>query len=142
MIATVDLEQRLSDLERRVTALEAARAVPVVSVPKLTQQMPSPREFLLSKTGAVSLNDKIVVAAYYIEHFEGKDSFDHDDLARILLAAKERPPKNRRDVAFQNVRRGAFREVGQRAKGRTARNRWCLTNTGIEMVESNFEPTK
>lgn len=142
MIATIDLEPRLSDLERRVTALEAARSVPVVSAPSPTQQTPSPREFLLSKTGAFSLDDKTVVAAYYIERFEGKDSFGHDDLARIFLAAKERPPRNRRDVVFQNVRRGAFREVGQRAKGRAPRNTWCLTNTGIHLVESNFEPTK
>ena len=142
MIATSDLAQRVADLERRVAAIEGSRSVPLVNVPKDVGRPMSPREFLLSKTGADSLNDKIVVAAYYIENVEHKDSFDHDDLARFLVAAKERPPKNRRDVVFQNVRRGAFREVGEHSKGSNARNRWCLTNTGITMVDSNFSGLK
>jgi hypothetical protein len=142
MIAETELEERLSDLERRVSALEGTHAVPVISAPNSTERPPSPREFLLSKTGADSLNDKVVVAGYYIEHYEGKDSFDHDDIARFLVTAKERPPANRRDVIYQNVKHGAIREVGPRAKGRTARNRWCLTNTGIAMVESNFAEAK
>lgn len=142
MISTADLEQRVVRLERRVSALEESRVAPVISAPAPVERPPSPREFLISKPGAKTIKDKSVLGSYYVEQYEHKDSFDHDDIARILLAAKERPPANRRDVAYQNVRRGVWREVGERAKGRTARNRWCLTNNGIALVERDFEKTK
>ena len=142
MTATADLEPRIAELERRVSALEGTRSVRVVSVPGPIEQIPSPREFLLSKSGAKSINDKSVAASYYIEHYEHEEWFDHDGIARVMLAAKERPPKNRRDVAYQNVARGVWREVGPREKGKTAKNRWCLTNTGIALVERNFAKAK
>jgi hypothetical protein len=131
-MATSDLEARVNDLERRMDRFESAGRSPA---PRDAARPPSPREFLLSKSGATTLNDKVLLAGYYIENYEGKESFDYDDLTRFLAAAKESAPKNIRDAVFQNVKRGSFREVGERVRASTARNKWALANPGIARVE-------
>jgi len=130
---TADLAIRVEALERRVSALEGGTVVPK----DMGQHPPTPREFLLSKN-AKSQNDKTLLAAYYLEVLKGKTSFNLDDLEGFYDAAKETRPKNRRDAAFQNVKRGCFREVGDRVQASTARNEWALSNSGIKRVEENF----
>ena len=85
------------------------------------------------------MNDKVLTIGYYIEIHLGEESFDFDRLYAVLGQAKEPLPGNRRDPPFQNVRNGLFREIGARAAGKTARNRWSLTNTGIARVEAGFK---
>ncbi len=128
-----DLTTRIAALERRVSALEAT---PVASTPS-RGHAPTPREFLLSK-GPKSQNDKTLAAGYYLEMIQGKATFNLDHLEAFYEAAKEARPKNRRDAAFQNVKRGYFREVGDRVQASTAKNEWSLSNTGIKRVEDGF----
>lgn len=142
MIATDDLEHRVADLERRVSALEGLRSTPALSPPKKGERPHSPREFLQSKDGAKGNNDLGAVAGYYIEMVLGKDGFSLDDLNQFYSDSKEPRPKAYRDIPYQNVKRGVFRPLGNTVQSRFAKNRWGMTNTGIKLVESNFANTK
>jgi len=134
---TDDLAERVSTLERRVTALEHTgrpRGAPTSEADR-----PSPREFLMSKPNAKTLGNLGLLAGYYIEVILGKESFDLDELNEFYAAAKEPRPAAYRDIPYQNVKRGIFREVGKRVQSRTAHNRWALTNLGISRVEAGFK---
>jgi hypothetical protein len=132
------IEERVDSLERRVAELER-KSVPIIQPPH--DEALTPREFLLLKQPGTD-NDKTLVAGYFVQILRGKDSFDFDDLAGFYREAKEPIPANRRDPPYQNVRKGFFREVGSRAGGMHARNRWSLTKLGRERVESSLLGSK
>nr|WP_276977391.1 hypothetical protein [Ferrimicrobium acidiphilum] len=129
------IELRLKLLEDRVGLIE--RSGRPSARPRISKQHATPREFLLEKSPR-SDNDKTLVAGYYIEMIEKKESFDFDDIEAFYHQAKEAAPKNRRDPPYQNVKKGFFREVGKRQAGMKARNRWALTNSGIFRVEKEL----
>ncbi len=127
--------QRLENLERRVSLLEGRPPDRGADRPPALQ---SPREFLMSHTGAKRLADLGLLAGYFIEVISGKESFTLDELNEFYSQAKEPRPKAYRDVPYQNVRRGVFRQVGKIVQSRHAHNRWALTNLGIARVEGGF----
>lgn len=133
-----DIESRVAKLEARVRQLEtrdvraSATTAQATASDKLT-----PREFLLDRAPKTD-NDKTLTAGYWLEILSGAESFDFDNIEQFYGAAKEAPPANRRDPPYQNVKKGYFREVGKREAGMKARNRWALTNSGIERVERGF----
>jgi hypothetical protein len=129
------IEDRIGELEERVLALERSRAASTPASPKA--EVPSARDFLLDKAPKTD-DDKTLTAGFYLEIISGQDSFDFDDIERFYHQAKEAAPANRRDPPYQNVQKGYFREIGKRQVGKTARNRWALTNTGIARVEEGF----
>jgi hypothetical protein len=131
------IAERVNDLERRVEALETDRANPRAGQkPTEGADSPSPAEFLLMHPKARSKRDVALVAGHFVKLYEGRESFDHDDLARFLGGAKVPLPKNRRDLTYQNVRSGYFREVGLRVQSSRARNRWSLSPRGVTRVEN------
>jgi len=129
------IEERIAKLERRVAALESRGPVSPTGKPG---DYSSPREFLLDRAPTTDY-DKTLAAGYHIEIISGQESFDFDDIEKFYAAAKEAAPANRRDPPYQNVKKGYFREVGKRQVGMKARNRWALTNLGIQRVESGFQ---
>ena len=134
---TGTLEERVAALEGRLLAIERRLEAPAHRErPK--DGTPTPREFLLDKIPKGD-NDTTLAAGYYLEMVAGNESFTFDDLADFYNKAKEAMPANRRDPPYQNVRRGYFREIGPREGGKTARNRWAVTNLGIARVESGFK---
>lgn len=133
---SADVEARLSELERRLQIIEGRLGQKAAPAPR-TGATPSPREFLLARAPKTD-NDRTLVAGYHIEILSGADGFNFDDIEAFYANAKEAPPANRRDPPYQNVKRGYFREVGKRQVGMKARNRWALTNLGIERVENGF----
>lgn len=137
MIDVEALARRLAEVERRVAELESAGKSPQPKGTRSGDNKLSPREFLLDREPK-SDNDKTLTAGFYIEQLSGAESFNFDDIERFLGQAKEPMPKNRRDPPYQNVRKGYFREVGEREQGMHARNHWALTNKGIKRVESKF----
>lgn len=124
---------RIEALERRVATIEGLKSDKEAT----TTNQQSPREYLLSKNVSSAL-DKTLLAGYYIETVIGKASFNLDDLSAFFNTAKEQIPKNRRDAPYQLVKKGYFREVGNRVQASTARNEWSLTNSGMKRVEDNF----
>jgi hypothetical protein len=137
MIDVEMLARRLAEVERKVAELESADKSPPPKGSQSGAAKISPREFLLDREPKTD-NDKTLTAAFYIEQLSGAESFDFDDIERFLGQAKEPMPRNRRDPPYQNVKKGYFREVGEREQGMHARNRWALTNKGIQRVESKF----
>jgi hypothetical protein len=130
------VDERLADLEGRVRALESGPPV-VGRVPPASTPKQTPREFLLEK-GPKSDNDKALAAGYYLELVSGEESFSAEQIEAFFGKAKESAPANRSDPPYQNVKKGYFREVGERQLGKGARNKWALTNSGIARVESGF----
>ena len=133
---TTELLARVEALEQRVSALEGDG-----TKAKTQTRESTPREFLLSKP-TKSILDKTLLAGYYIETVMMRTDFDLDDLSRFFDAAKESQPANRRDPPHQLVKKGYFREVGERVQASTARNKWSLSNSGLKRVEDNFPTEK
>lgn len=132
------VEDRLSELERRVSLLESPNPPKPSGASAAKNPTLSPREFLLQHK-LKSDTDRTLAAVFYLEKFEGQDSANFDEIDSWFSAAKEAAPVNRRDPPYQLVKKGYLREVGKREVGKTARNRWAVTNLGIARVESGFK---
>lgn len=130
-----EIEEKIAKLEARVEAIE--RRLRSEAPKQLASPAKTPREFLL-EVNPTSDNDKTLTAGYYLEMILGRPSFNFDDIDEFYAQAKEAAPANRRDPPYQNVKRGYFREVGQRQVGKNARNAWALTNSGVKRVEGRF----
>jgi len=137
-----EIEARLLDIERRLAYLEAGRAaMPGQREPSRSASgtVPSARDFLMSKH-PTTLNDKVLVAGYYIEVILGETSFNLDRLYQVFDQMRESPPGNRRDPPHNNEKYGFFRPEGTKIHSRTANNRWTLTNAGRARVEAGAFP--
>ena len=137
-----EIEARLLDHERRLASLEGGKAVAPVhreSAMATPVVVLAARDFLLSKHPK-SLNDKVLVAGYYIEVILGEPSFNLDRLYGVFDQMRESPPGNRRDPPYNNENYGFFRPEGEKVYSRTANNRWTLTNAGRARVEDGTFP--
>jgi hypothetical protein len=132
-ISTV--EQRLSDLEARISKLEkGALSAHLAHKTGATQKKISAKEYLMTK----QLNtetQKTLVLGYYLEHVEGMPSFNVDDLVAVFQAAKEKRPKNMNDAVNKNVARGLLMEAVEKKEAKKA---WVLTSTGEKHVQDEL----
>lgn len=132
-----DLEQRVKELEDRVSALEAAsRAATQPAKPVEKQQ--SPKEFLMAKAPK-SVVEKTLALGYYHETVTGQGAFNISDLEILFRAAKEKLPANMSDMANKNVKKGHIMEDAAKKDDKRA---WVLTATGDRYVENNFNEEK
>ncbi|MEY4731292.1 MAG: hypothetical protein RL681_238 [Candidatus Parcubacteria bacterium] len=135
MIKTI--EQRLAELEARVTSLEKRAAAPHES--DTDSRLPprkkmSAKEFLMTKTFKSEL-EKTLVLVYHLEHVEGMLSFNVNDVVGVFRAAKEKKPVNPNDAVAKNVARGFLMDAAEKKEGKKA---WTLTATGERYVEQEL----
>ena len=131
---TRDIKKKITDLENRVAALEKELRF-VDSSPKSGKRRnPSINEFLREK-GSTTAIDSILTMAVYHERFAGADAFGVNDLLDLIRKAKQKKPKNINDLINKNIAKGYFEEdkVGEDGK-----KRWYVTNSGIKLVDDNF----
>lgn len=129
-----DAEKRFQELEARITKLEwAANVQPAKS--KSDTKPVSVREFIISKHPKNDVQITLAVA-YYLEHFEGNQSFDAKDLKIAYGKSKESIPRNINDKINQNVRKGHLAEASQKKDNNKA---WYVTNNGEKCVENDFK---
>ena len=129
---------KVLDLETRVIALESllcgGRSDTAVSPAKKL----SVKEFILLKRPSGDVQ-KALSIAYYLEKNESMSSFNVEDLAHYFQLAKEPTPQNLNDKINMNIKKGHVMEAREKKENKKA---WVITNTGEQIVESNFKETK
>lgn len=129
------LEERITNLEKRVAALEnSALALPPIVPSVLTVKQISVKEFLISKKISSAM-EKTLALAYYLEHFERVTSFNVEDLANTFQVAREKSPANLNDMINKNIAKGMLMEIRER---KDAKKAWVLTATGEKFVENDL----
>jgi len=86
----------------------------------------SASEFFANKNWTTE-NDRVVLAALYLEHHAGSASFEAQDIRNCLVAAKIPIPGNVNVPILRSVKRGLLMEVPN-PKGTT--KTWSLTQAG------------
>ena len=123
------LNEKLSELESRITQLEG---LVTEESPRSTHKKLALREFVLSKKPTSAVQTALVIA-FYLENYEGKDSFSMEDLREGFRRAKEPIPKNPSDMILKNAKKAFFDQVGEKKEGGKV---WALTNSGMNEVEN------
>lgn len=130
------IEQKVEELEQRVTKLEAKPSPSHFdSSQSLNKKKMSPQEFLATKDAHTEVK-KVLIFGYYLEHVEGLESFNAADLISVFRSAKERPPKNINDVINKNINPGRF--IMDAAEKKDDKKAWVLTSTGENHVEEEL----
>lgn len=126
---------RLDSLEARIVKIESGSPA---TEGVATQKKLSLREFLLSKKPADDVK-KTLAIGYFLEKFEGFNSFNISDLEGAFERAKEKKPSNMNDKVNMNIRNGHLEETSEK---KDAHKAWYLTNSGEQFVENNFNAQK
>lgn len=124
------VQKQLEDHESRLRQLEDLLRQPKPTLPKRM----SLKEFILSKKPKSDIQ-KTLAIGYYLEKYQGVESFNIEDIRNGFRTAAEALPANLSDAIRKNVMKGHMMETGQKKNGSTA---WMLTSSGEKFVDSNF----
>jgi hypothetical protein len=119
---------QLENHEKRISALEGT------PIKKDVVKKMSLKEFLLEKKPTDQVKTTLAIG-YFLEHYEGMESFNAKDLANAFRSAKEPPPKNINDKVNMNIHNGQMMEAIEKKDNIKA---WVLTATGEKQVEEGF----
>jgi len=132
----IDLEQKVSLLEKRIEKIESKLLdtnVKSAEISSATKKM-SIKEFLLTK----KLDDDVkrtLAIAYFIENMENTKPFNTDDLKKAFRLAKIQLPSNINDKINMNIRAGRIMEAEEKKESKKA---WELTASGETFVENEL----
>lgn len=99
-----------------------------------TKRALSPQE-LIHQGGVTSLMDKAVVLAYWLEEYQGNESFTSADLKNAFLSAREPAPVNPSDVVAKLEAARKLMKADRIGKAQSYR----LTRTAINEVNERLE---
>jgi len=127
-----DVLNRIANLEKRMSLLEntAKRGTDL----GVNGKKESIKEFIISKKPSNDVQ-KTLAIAFYVEQYEGLQSFNVDDLGNGFRLAKEPVPQNLNDKVNMNIRKGHLMESKEKKDNKKA---FTLTNSGEKYVENNF----
>jgi len=131
------VDERVTELERRVAALEDRPSAPPplpAALPVAAARPRSAREFLNEK-GAKTAVDKALVIAVWLEQ-DGITQITTDAVAGGFEAAKEPLTGNPSDLLYQNGRRGFMAPAREKKDGAKA---WYVTTAGVKFVENGLK---
>ena len=128
-----ELEARVTDLENRVFVLEELSSTGSSRNGRKKRNL-SVNEFLQQKLPPTA-TDTVLAIAVYNERIRSADSVNRSELLALLDKAKQRKPKNISDLINRNIAKGYMEEVDD---GEGHKKRWYVTNSGNELVDSNF----
>ena len=100
-----------------------------------TNRALSPQE-LIHQCGVTSLMDKAVVLAYWLEEYQGNESFTSADLKNAFLSAREPAPVNPSDVVAKLEAARKLMKGDRIGKAQSYR----LTRTAINEVNERLQP--
>jgi len=93
----------------------------------ITKYKPFSSSEFFSNKNWTKENDRVVLAALYLERHVASSSFDAHDIRNCLLAAKIPVPGNINVPILRLVKRGLLMEVPKQKGGKKS---WTLTQTG------------
>jgi len=96
------------------------------------------REFLDMKQPNDDVK-KTLGICYFLEIYEGMESFNKDDIEEGFRMAKEKVPGNINYKVFRNIEKGYLMETKDKKNNLKA---WTLTNSGIGFSENSFKKKK
>lgn len=129
-----NIENKLSELEKRISVLEAT--IQHSPNPQNTgkQKDLSIKEFLIQKNAQnVSIVEKTLVICYFLENHLSTNPFNSKDIEDVFRLAKEKPPTNVADMINKNVKKGLLMEDKEKKDNKKA---FTLTSTGESYVEN------
>lgn len=126
-----EIMSKLEDHERRLSLLEG---MPEKKIKEEVKKL-SIKEFILMKEPSDDIQ-KTLVIGYYLEHFEGANSFNVKDLAERFRLAREPLPANINDKVNRNIERGHMMPAKEKKEKFKA---WVLTNSGEKFVEDGLK---
>jgi hypothetical protein len=129
-----EIQTRLTELERRVQALEAGQGALDTKTTEPNNKQLSLREFLNQKKPTTA-NDRGLAIAYYNETIKGYGCFNAQDIKVGFRDARIPAPKNPNDVINKNIAKGYMMDAEQ---SKASKKAWVLTGTGLEAVEKGF----
>jgi len=137
------MNEKLDELSRKVESLEQ-RVAYLETISKAGQPNPmniqleakktSLSEFLILKKPGDDVKRTLAIG-YYLEKYEGHQSFNIQELEKTFERAKEKKPLNVNDKVNLNIKNGHMDEVREKKNNRKA---WHLTRSGEEFVAKNF----
>ncbi|MBN1573977.1 MAG: hypothetical protein JW984_12345 [Deltaproteobacteria bacterium] len=126
-----DIKERLDKIEDRITNIESKFS----EKPSIAKKEMSIRDFIILKKPKSNVN-KTLAIGYFLENHLGYSSFTVKDIEEGYHLAKETVPKNVNLDVIRNIEKGYMMEAKEKSgKVKT----WCLTNSGTNFVENNFE---
>jgi hypothetical protein len=127
---TVDLADRVSLLEARVSRLES-EAHANSGGPKPVKKGKSLSEWVQQKKPHSAVETAAVIGVY-LERLERLKAFTQEDLRAGFRSAKEPIPVNIAETINKNIRKGHFAELPEKRDGLRL---LYVTNTGEQFVE-------
>jgi len=125
------LKEKIKEHEERISYIEGLiKKEDIKTVKKL-----SIREFLISKAPIDDVK-KTLSICYYLEMYEGMESFNKEDIEEGFRRAKEKVPENINYKVFRNIKKGYIMEAKNKKNNLKT---WTLTNSGIEYVNDSFK---
>ena len=132
------LNEKVSSLEKRVSALEARGSNNPVGPVAESEKKLSIKEFILSTSPSDDVQKTLAIACY-LEKYEGFTSCNVEDLKRGFQLAKEATPANMNDKVNMNIKKGHMAEAKEKKDGKKA---WIVTNSGEKFLNAGFKETK
>jgi hypothetical protein len=128
---------RLDAIEKRLTAIEKGhKSNDLIQTSKsLPERKGSLREFLIAKKPGDDVK-KTLAVGYYLEKFEGLNSFSVKDLEAAFESGREKQPSNINDKVNMNIKNGHMAKAREKKENHKA---WYLTNAGIGFLENSFK---
>lgn len=123
MVIKNNIEDRMLELESRVTALEQRGSN--IKATSSTKQI-SPKEFLMRYGASDNDVQNTFLLCCYAEFEQGKEHFNVEDLRSLFGAARVRMPKNLNDAMNKNIKKGFLTESQERGLKKS----WVVTMTG------------
>ena len=134
-----NLEQRITELEHRLAALESKSAVANLvggdaGVSGPPEKKLSIKEFV-NNFVPKNTRETTLAIAYYLEN-DGTTPFNVQDLEQGFRAGKIPLPKNINDMVNKNIQQGLLMEA---AENKDSRKAWELTATGERTIQDRVE---
>ena len=130
----INIEDRVSILETEVEKLKNfIFSDGNIDKNKLNKKL-SIKEFLLTKNIDNDVKRTIVIA-YFMEKFDGVESFNIDDIEKYYRLAKHSVPANPNDKVNMAIKGGFLMEAEEKKDSKKA---WTITASGEKIVEDNF----
>jgi hypothetical protein len=129
-----EIRKILREHDERLKKVEGALFGNVVQDRPVTSKKLSIGEFVLQKNPQDDLQ-RTVLFAYFLEKYDGQESFNSEDIQSCFIKSKAKTPTNISDKINQCIKKGWVSEHPGKKSGKKA---FYLTTTGATAVDKNF----